>query len=36
MVELIRQALSKGTKVYWSIACGKDGEAGSHVTHNWG
>ena len=36
MIELIRQAVAMGAKMYWSISGGKDGQAGTKVTHNWG
>lgn len=36
MIELIRQAITMGAKMYWSISGGKDGQAGTKVTHNWG
>ncbi len=36
MVDLIRQALSKGAKIYSSISGGKDGQAMTKMLHEWG
>lgn len=36
MIELIKQALSKGAKIYSSISGGKDGQAMTKMLHEWG